>query len=127
MNTGGCFCTAVRYEARALGAVTFCHCSKCRRWHGHFGAYSAAPRSTFKVTQARGLKWHRVSDAVQRGFCQECGSSLFFDEHGDHNMSICVGTLDEPTHLKPSAHIFVGSKGDYYEINDSLPQHESFT
>jgi hypothetical protein len=42
-------------------------------------------------------------------------------------MSICVGTLDEPTRLKPSAHIFVGSKGDYYEINDSLPQRESFT
>ena len=125
MNTGGCFCGAVRYElASTIGKVAFCHCSKCRKWHGHVGAYTAAKRGDFKLVESRGLKWHSVSPAVRRGFCQECGSSLLFEEEGEPTISICAGTIDAPTGLKPSAHIFVASKGDYYEIEDSLPKRQ---
>jgi hypothetical protein len=128
MNVGGCYCGAVRYEAAStIGRVTFCHCSKCRKWHGHFGAYTAVPRADFKIIEQRGLKWHAVSATVRRGFCQECGSSLFFDEEGDKHISICPGTLDGPTGLKPKAHIFVGSKGDYYELGDGLEQRDEYT
>ena len=118
MNTGGCFCGAVRYQAtKTIGKVAFCHCSKCRKWHGHVGAYTATDRDAFKVTEARGLKWHQMNPEVRRGFCQECGSSLFFDQAG-LKMGIAVGTLDEPTGLTSKGHIFVASKGDYYELSE---------
>src|SRR5262249_52857395 len=95
MNTGGCFCGAIRYEVNApLTGVTYCHCSKCRRWHGHVGAYTAVDRAAFRLTEERGLKWHAVSPTVRRGFCAECGSSVLFDEKPDPRMSICAGTLD---------------------------------
>jgi hypothetical protein len=55
---------------------------------------------------------------VRRGFCGECGSSLFWDEAGDPKMAICAGTLDSPTGLNPKAHIYLGSKGDYYDVPD---------
>src|SRR5688500_9346120 len=107
MNTGGCFCGAVRYETSGpLTSVTYCHCSKCRRWHGHAGAYTAVDRPAFRLTEERGLKWHAVSAKVRRGFCAECGSSLFFDEEGDPKMGISAGTLDEPTGIREKAHIF---------------------
>lgn len=123
-HTGGCFCGAVRYETGTLSSVVYCHCSKCRRWHGHYGAYTGSDRVHFKVTEERGLKWHQVSAAVRRGFCGECGSSLFFDEHGDP-MGIAPGTLDEPTGIKSKAHIFVGSKADYYAVpEDGLQRHD---
>jgi hypothetical protein len=119
MHTGGCACGAVRYEVDgALTKVTYCHCSKCRRWHGHVGAYTAVDRPGFRLTEQRGLKWHAVSSTVRRGFCQECGSSLLFDEDDASKMSICPGTLDAPTGLTSKAHIFVASKGDYYELHD---------
>ena len=119
MNTGGCYCGAVRYEVdAALTRVTYCHCSKCRRWHGHVGAYTAVDRPFFRLTEQRGLKWHVVSKTVRRGFCQECGSSLLFDEEGGKKISICAGTLDDPSGLTSKAHIFVASKGDYYELPD---------
>jgi hypothetical protein len=121
MNTGGCFCGAVSYEVSApLTPVTYCHCSKCRKWHGHFGAYTAVDRAGFRLTEQRGLRWHSVSDAVRRGFCAECGSSLLFDEIADPKISICPGTLDAPTGVREKAHIFVASKGDYYEIPGDL-------
>jgi hypothetical protein len=119
MKTGSCCCGAVRYEVTGeLTAVTYCHCSKCRRWHGHVGAYTAVDRDGFKLTEQRGLAWYSISAVVRRGFCAECGSSVLWDGDGDPKMGICAGTMDEPTGLVSKAHIFLGSKGDYYAVPD---------
>jgi hypothetical protein len=114
---GGCLCGAVRYELRSEPTnVTYCHCSMCRRWHGHVGAYAAVDRADFILAEQRGLRWHRSSPDARRGFCAECGSSLFFDEARLPKMAFCPGTLDGPTNLRSKAHIFASSKGDYYAI-----------
>ena len=127
MHAGGCFCGAVRYEAtKELTQVTYCHCSKCRRWHGHVGAYTAVDRDGFRVLDDRALKWHSVSPKVRRGFCGACGSTLFFDEDGDAKMGVTAGSLDPPTGIREKAHIFVGSKGDYYEITGELPRYQEY-
>lgn len=112
-------CGAVRYEiSGALTRVTYCHCSVCRRWHGHVGAYTAVDRSGFRLAEQRGLRWFESSKGVRRGFCGECGSSMLWDEDGEARMVLCAGTLDAPTGLTSKAHIFVASKGDYYELSD---------
>jgi hypothetical protein len=41
-------------------------------------------------------------------------------------MSICAGTLDSPTGIKEKAHIYVASKGDYYEIGGTLIAYDTF-
>jgi len=118
-RTGACACGAVRYEVTGdLTKVTYCHCSKCRRWHGHVGAYTAVERAGFRLVEQRGLRWYAANATVRRGFCGECGSSLLWDEAGDPRMSICAGTMDAPTGLASKAHIYVGSKGDYYALAD---------
>jgi hypothetical protein len=48
--------------------------------------------------------------------------TVLFDEQGASKMSICAGTFDDPTGLREKAHIYTASKGDYYEIDDGLPQ-----
>lgn len=107
----------MRYQVTGeLTKVTFCHCSKCRRWHGHVGAYAAVDRDGIALTEQRGLKWWQATSAVKRGFCGECGSSLFWDEDGEKKLGLCAGTLDAPTGLVPKAHIHLASKGDYYEV-----------
>jgi hypothetical protein len=57
----------------------------------------------------------------RRGFCSECGSSLFFEEDGGERVSIAAGTLDKPHGLKIGAHIFASEAGDYYTIEPSVP------
>lgn len=87
------------------------------------GAYTAVDHEAFRITQTRGLKWHQVSPTVRRGFCAECGSNILFDEAGETKMGILAGTLDEPTGIREKAHIFVASKGDYYDVAGDLPRY----
>ena len=127
--TGGCLCGAVTYEVHGeLRQVVNCHCSKCRRIHGHVGAYTATERENLVFTKEDGLKWYRSvkyeTATVYRGFCKECGSSLFWDPRGMTNISIAAGILDAPTNLKTIGHIWIAQAGDYYEIKDGLAQHE---
>ena len=126
--TGGCLCGAVRYEVRgALRSVINCHCSKCRRVHGHTAAYTSVRREDLILTRQDGLEWyHSLSDEtpnVHRGFCNTCGSSLFWDpkDIGD-TIAISAGTLDAPTGLNTIGHVWVSQAGDYYEITDDLPK-----
>jgi hypothetical protein len=108
--------------------VLICHCVECRRWHGHFSASAAARREDLVLTEAGGLRWidSPQSDAhARRGFCAECGSSLFWDPPGRGTVSIAAGTLDGDTGLSTAAHWFVSQAGDYYSLpDDGLPRHE---
>lgn len=124
-HEGRCECGAVRFEATELRpTVVFCHCSQCRRTSGHRWAATHAPLDRFRLTREEGLAWYQSSDHARRGFCRICGSSLFYQPLGGAIMSIAAGSLDAPTGLRPGKHIFVASKGDYYQIADGLPQVE---
>jgi hypothetical protein len=35
----------------------------------------------------------------------------------------CLGTLDDDPGVRPSLHLFVGSKAPWHDIADALPQH----
>ena len=121
-RTGGCLCGAVRYEATgALRDVVVCHCRMCRKAHGHVGAYTASARDALRLVETRGLKWYRSSAQARRGFCSECGATLFWDGDGRDTMSIAAGTLDEPTGLATALQIHVASAGDYYAVDASTP------
>jgi hypothetical protein len=120
--TGGCQCGGVRYEVRGkLRDVIACHCVQCRRTSGHFVAATACRRRSFTFVKSDALKWYVAVPGYRRGFCCECGSSLFFEEEGGERISIAAGSLDRPLGLKIAAHIFVSEAGDYYQIDTTVP------
>lgn len=122
-RTGRCLCGAVRYAvAGPLRPVVLCHCSQCRRSTGHFMAATAARHRDFRVSDAPELRWYESSDAARRGFCSRCGSTLFWQGVGRDYISIAAGTLDGATGLSSACHIHVADKGDYYSIEDGVPQ-----
>ncbi len=123
LTTGGCLCGAVRYTVSGpLRDVVNCHCIMCQRLHGNFGPHSKARKVNITITEADGLAWYKTSEVAQRGFCRECGSSLFWEPFELDATGIIAGSLDSPTGLKTIGHIFVGEKADFYEIVDELQQ-----
>ena len=115
MITGSCQCGAVRFEVDPpLRDVINCHCTICRKTSGHHWAATNAPRDQIRLTEDRGLAWFHASDVARRGFCRECGSSLFYERHGTGSWSIGAGTLDTPTGLSTVESIYEDEAGDYY-------------
>ncbi len=122
-NTGGCLCGAVRYEIDGpLRKVVYCHCGQCRKTSGHFVAATAVDLEHLHITEDAGLSWFESSDIAKRGFCNRCGSSLFWAPAHNKYMAVMAGAIDTPTGLTSREHIHVDDKSDYYELSDGLPQ-----
>jgi hypothetical protein len=107
-----------------LRDVVLCHCTECRRWSGHAWPATAAPFDQLDFSEDRGLRWIDSPDSeydARRGFCAECGSSLFWQAPGSGTVSIAAGCLDTPTGIRTVGQIWVDSAGDYYEIDEQIP------
>ena len=121
MIHGKCLCGAVRFSGRALRSkVVLCHCGQCRRWSGHI--WASVPVEGLAIEDETALRWFRSSDCAVRGFCGECGSSLFWRMDGRVSVAVAAGCLASTTGLHAAEHIYVADKGDYYDIADGLPQ-----
>jgi hypothetical protein len=127
MASGRCICGAVAFDVRGpLRDVHLCHCTECRRWAGHVWAASAAAWADLDFGEERGLRWIDSPDSVwdaRRGFCAECGSSLFWQVPGSDRVSIAAGCFDGPTELETTEQIWIDSAGDYYELDERIPSH----
>lgn len=122
MRSGGCLCGGVRFEIHdKIRGVVYCHCSQCRRTHGHVAAYTSVPREALDLRASSTLSWF-ATEAASRGFCSRCGASLFFVGTSSDTYEVSAGTLDAPTGLRAVGHIFADSKSDYYEVADDLPR-----
>jgi hypothetical protein len=99
-----------------LRPVIACHCLQCRKQTGTYMSATACAENDLIFSRQDGLKWFRSSDIARRGFCQECGSALFWKRDGSDMISLSAGSIDGPTEAPLEGHIFCGSAGDYYEI-----------
>jgi len=123
MYKGSCLCGAVTFEVSGeLPGPDACHCTQCRKWTGHFLTGTDVPRSALTVHGADNVAWFQSSEKARRGFCSRCGSSLFWDPLHKDWIGVSMGAFDGPTNTKLRIHIFVANKGDYYDIDDGVPQ-----
>ncbi|WP_144110210.1 GFA family protein [Paraburkholderia sp. BCC1886] len=129
MLAGGCLCGAVRYSVKDEFVYALnCHCSNCRRATGSaFKPFAGIERGKLRVTQGEdSVLIVGDVDASHDVRCKLCGSLLFSVVRDGHYVHVTLGTLADAPAIRPSAHIFVGSKAPWYSITDDLPQHDEF-
>lgn len=126
MKTGSCLCESVQFELHGpLRASVACHCIQCRKTSGHHVSATQVGPDQLVITHDDGLAWFQSSPQAARGFCNRCGSSLFWRHEADEGrVSVMSGTINGDTGITTSHHIFTAFKGDYYHIADGLPQSE---
>ncbi len=127
---GSCLCRGVGYEIAVPVRAGHCHCSMCRKWSGSaFLSYAGVKLVDFRWTRGEDLLGRFPSSSgFSRVFCSRCGSGLaaWPADPGADLTWVMMGTLDGDSRVKPSEHIFVGSKAPWFEIADALPQHREF-
>ena len=124
--SGKCFCGAVHYEvADEFVYAANCHCSNCRRTTGSaFKPFAGIERDKFALAEGHHGLIHFGDASGHDAHCSRCGSLLYSLVRDGAYVHVAMGTLvDDPT-IRPTAHIFVGSKAPWFTIADDLPQYE---
>jgi hypothetical protein len=128
MLKGSCLCGAVQYEVEdAFRYALNCHCSQCRRATGSaFKPFGGIEVGKLRIVSGA-QHLHRYGEAQGHdAHCGQCGSLLYSLIHNGLMVHVTFGTLVDAPTLRPTAHIFVGSKAPWFTIADSLPQHVEF-
>ena len=120
--TGGCQCGAVRYAlcAEPTGA-SICHCRMCQKAFGnYFAPLAGVRRRDFAWTRGEpGI--FRSSEAVERGFCRDCGTPLSFSYVERDRISVSIGSLDRPERVAPERQDGIESRLPAFATLAALP------
>lgn len=113
---GKCLCGGVSFEVAAPTHLDSCHCIDCRRWSG--GPNISLDFSEVAFTNDKTLSWYQNSDWAERGFCNKCGSSLFYRLVEDHSkMSVCAGAVEGISdNVEITKEFFIDQKPAFYEF-----------
>jgi hypothetical protein len=121
---GKCWCGVVRYEvADAFLYAANCHCSRCRAATGSaFKAFAGIEREKLEITDGRDALLVVGDGELNDTRCGKCGSLLFSVVRDGHYVHVALGSLVDAPSIRPTQHIFVGSKAPWFGITDELPQ-----
>ena len=100
--SGGCQCGAVRYHTTAvMDNAHICHCRMCQKAVGNlFASLIGVPKDA--ITWTRGKAATFLSSAhVERGFCANCGTPLFYNSVNGEHITMTIGSLDHPELFAP--------------------------
>jgi hypothetical protein len=122
---GECLCRAVRYAvADEFAYALNCHCSNCRRATGSaFKPFAGIARDKLRITSGADHLMIFGDDNGHDARCQACGSLLYSVVRDGAFVHVAMGTLVDDPAIRPSKHIFVGSKAPWFTITDDLPQY----
>jgi hypothetical protein len=123
-----CLCGAVHYSVKdEFSYALNCHCSNCRRATGSaFKPFAGIERNKLSITEGTEHVLTFGEEQAHDVHCRKCGSLLYSVVRDGAFVHVTLGTLVDTPSIRPSAHIFVGSKAAWFAITDQLPQHEEF-
>jgi hypothetical protein len=123
---GKCFCGAVHYAvADEFAYAANCHCSNCRRTTGSaFKPFAGIRRDRLRITEGEGNLMIFGEENANNTHCKLCGSLLYSVVRDGAFVHVAMGTLVDDPSIRPTAHIFVGSKARWFTITDDLPQYQ---
>jgi hypothetical protein len=123
---GKCECGAVRYSVvDEFLYGSNCHCSRCRAATGSaFKPFLGIEREKLELVDAADGLFVYGEDDLNDTRCATCGSLLYSVVRDGEYVHVALGSLVDEPGMRPTKHIFVGSKAPWHEITDDLPQFE---
>lgn len=132
-HDGGCGCGAVRY--RLLDEPIFvnnCHCRQCQQQTGTGSAVNAFIEAeklehiSGEVTEHDFTTGSGGTQVVVR--CAKCGTPVWshYPRLGRKGAGVRVGTLDDPSSVRPDAIVFISERPDWAPLPEGIPAFERY-
>lgn len=116
VTKGSCLCGVVTLSTTSMSHhIGACHCTMCRKWGG--GALLVVEcESDVKFTGEENIAVYQSSEWAERGFCQRCGSHLFYRLKENNHYYIPVGLFEHSEGLVFDHQVFIDEKPEYYSF-----------
>jgi hypothetical protein len=125
---GGCLCGRIRYRVTAEPVMSrICWCRACQRIAGNGTVNALFPAQAIEIdgSPSEYVRAAESTNLVRRRFCPHCGCHLFADSTGYPGVVVVrVGTLDDPSSVKPVVNIWSSSAPDWACLDSSLARVE---
>ena len=126
---GSCLCDAVKLSTTSANKkVGACHCGMCRKWGGS-SLLVIECNSDLNFSSRENIGIYQSSDWAERGFCNKCGTHLFYRFKQNDLYYIPVGIFDNLEGLVFDHQIFIDKKPEFYSFANetkNLTEEETF-
>lgn len=119
---GCCLCGAVKFTVKNMkNSVEACHCAMCRRWGG--GPLMCVECNAGVTFEGReNISVYNSSDWAERGFCNKCGSHLFYRLKASNQYQIPVGLFDSQQNFHFDLQVFTDKKPTFYSFANTTKE-----
>jgi hypothetical protein len=101
---------------------SICHCRMCQKASGQpFMALARVKRGDLTWTRGT-LAVFQSSNLAERGFCRDCGTPLTYRFVEEDNISVAVGSLDDPRAAPPTIQYGVEGELPWCASLSTLPR-----
>ena len=114
IGKGSCLCGEVSFIANnASKSVGACHCSMCRKWvGGPIMTVECGADVSFKGKE--NISVYNSSEWAERGYCNKCGSSLFYRLKETKQHMMTAGLFEDNSMFEFDHQVFIDEKPTYY-------------
>ncbi len=115
---GSCLCGAVTLTTKTMEQqFAACHCGMCRRWGGGpFLAVSCG--ASVQIEGEDSVTVFNSSEWAERGFCNKCGTHLFYRLKGSQEYQIPLGIFGNSVTPEFGLQVFIDKKPINYTFAD---------
>lgn len=116
---GACLCGGVRITAKIEGmSIGVCHCAMCRKWGGG-PLFAVECKGAVNFEGEEHITVFSSSEWAERGFCQRCGTHLFYRLKQNVHYAIPVGLFEHDERWKFTEQIFIDQKPAFYSFSQT--------
>ena len=116
-RNGSCLCGMVKistaYVNKDIGA---CHCGMCQKWGGPYMALRC--ETAVSIEGEENITIYNSSEWAERGFCNVCGSHLFYRVKGTQAYFLSVGIFDDQDGFIFERQVFIDRKPSFYSFTN---------
>ncbi|MFY0641632.1 MAG: GFA family protein [Bermanella sp.] len=118
---GACQCGAVTYELLAPPKlIAACHCKECQKLSTSAFSITAMVDASDVRFSGEMKDWSRKADSGNVSaakFCPDCGNRLYhYNPQEPNKLKLKPSTLLDTRIIKPTVHIWVSEKQDWFDI-----------
>lgn len=128
IQSGSCLCGSVKYTFTVAPVATrICWCRDCQYIAANGAVNMVVHSSSLNIDGELSVftKLAESGNSIERRFCPSCGIHLFANSSARPQFTVVrVGTLNNPSSVKPTANIWVSSAPNWACLNSELEQLE---